>query len=307
MKYFCLDFETANSRAGDICSVGIICVENEEIQHTFYSLVNPETDFDPFCTYIHGITENDVVSAPKISDIVAQIEPIILHYENLVAHYSAFDVRHLVGAYGRAARPLPEIPGIYCTRSISLRAFPGRISYSLHQLTDVFSCDYEAHNAAGDALACHALLRSCLQKTGTANLNDLCNVLKIRPGHIHNCEYAPCLVKTPAKKPLAVTRTASELDETHPFFGREVVFTGTLTSMRRADAAQLVVNCGGIFSDTLRKTTNFLVLGMQDALKLNGNEKSAKVQKAEKLLAQGADIQVVGENEFLMLLNNRTA
>lgn len=205
MKYFCLDFETANGDAGAICSVGIVCVEDGEIRRTFYSLVNPEAYFDRFCISIHGIRQKDVAGAPKLPEIAAQMEPIMLQYENLVAHYAAFDVRQLIGAYRRAARPLPELPGVYCTRSIARRAFPGRVSYSLHKLTDVFSCDYEAHNAAGDALACHALLESCLAETQTADLRGLCGALSIRPGSIHNGVYTPCLAKSPAKKRPAAT------------------------------------------------------------------------------------------------------
>lgn len=308
MRYFCIDFETANNDPGSICSVGIVAVENEKIIREFYSLVNPETQFDEFCTMVHGIREKDVRNAPKVREMLAAIEPFFAEYKNLVAHYSAFDVRHLIGAYARYGMGVPNIESIICTRSVARRAFPGRISYSLHDLTDVFQIEYDAHNALGDARACAALLNACFVETSTDTIADLCKTLRIKQGSISDGDYTKCLAATsPATRAntrIKVNAETSIFDENHPFFEQEVVFTGTLDSMKRADAAQLVVNCGGVFSDTLRKTTNYLVMGMQDIRMLNGKQKSSKVSKAESLLAAGADIQIIGEDDFLAIVQS---
>jgi len=305
MRYFCIDFETANSNPGSICSVGIVAVENGKNVREFYSLVNPESRFDEFCTMVHGISETAVETAPKVREILPTIEQFVVEFENLIAHYSAFDIRHLIGAYAKHGAHLPNIRSIICTRSVARLAFPGRISYSLHELTDVFRIEYDAHNALGDAKACAALLNACFAVTNTDNLDDLCKTLLIKQGNITNGDYAKCFATKShfarASAKIEVVAETSVFDENHPFFEQEVVFTGTLDSMKRADAAQLVVNCGGVFSDTLRKTTNYLVMGMQDIRMLNGKQKSSKASKAESLLAAGADIQIISEDDFLAI------
>ena len=54
-----------------------------------------------------------------------------------------------------------------------------------------------------------------------------------------------------------------KFDETHIFFNKQVVFTGTLC-MPRKEAMQHVVNIGGKVADSVTKKTNFLILGVQD-------------------------------------------
>lgn len=303
LRYFCIDFETANQEPGSICSVGLVCVKDGTVEKEYYSLVNPETWFDDFCVAVHGITEKDVAAAPKLGEMIEVITPIITEYSSLVAHYSAFDVRHLIGAYHKCNIQLPELDNIICTRSVSRRAYPGRISYSLHNLTDLFNCDYEAHNALGDAKACNELFKSCLAHANAHDISDLCKALRIRSGSIHAGVYTNCIAKPiSTQTKISVLAANGIFDIDHPFYQSEIVFTGALASMSRKDAAQLVVDVGGIFSDALRKTTNYLVMGMQDISKFNGKEKSAKTIKAESLLAAGADIQIIGEDEFIKLL-----
>jgi len=45
-----------------------------------------------------------------------------------------------------------------------------------------------------------------------------------------------------------------------------------------------------------------LVIGQQDLRRLRGETKSAKLRKAESLVDAGHDIEVIGEAEFLKML-----
>ena len=74
--------------------------------------------------------------------------------------------------------------------------------------------------------------------------------------------------------------------------------------MTRLEAAQRVVDCGGKCADGMSRRVNFLVLGEQDYRKLNGQSKSTKMRKAEALLAQGAEIEVLPESDFLQMLGD---
>ncbi len=57
MRYIAFDVETPNRYNDRISAIGIAVVEDGEIVHNFYSLVNPETGFDWFNTQLTGIDE----------------------------------------------------------------------------------------------------------------------------------------------------------------------------------------------------------------------------------------------------------
>ena len=81
---------------------------------------------------------------------------------------------------------------------------------------------------------------------------------------------------------------------TGPFAGMTFVFTGKMAMLERKDAEKLVRKLGGVPNDAVSKTLTFLVIGDKKT-----PEKSTKQKAAEKLVAQGAPIQVISEGEFL--------
>jgi DNA polymerase-3 subunit epsilon len=92
-------------------------------------------------------------------------------------------------------------------------------------------------------------------------------------------------------------------DESHALFGRVVAFTGTLKSMKRRDAFQIVLDAGGQPADGINMNTNLLVCGEQDIRRLaSGATMSYKLQRATDLRLKGRDIELVGELDFLQLL-----
>lgn len=91
-------------------------------------------------------------------------------------------------------------------------------------------------------------------------------------------------------------------DENHPLFGKVCVFTGTLEKMQRKEVMQLVADLGGIPGDNITKKTNYLVLGNNDYCKTIKDGKSTKQKKAEKLILDGADLQIIPEEVFYELV-----
>ena len=87
--------------------------------------------------------------------------------------------------------------------------------------------------------------------------------------------------------------------------GEEIVFTGTLSLLRR-EAAKLAAIAGCDVMPNIRKTTTLLVVGDQDIQRLAGQEKSIKQRKAEELIAKGQKIRILKENDFLQIINNAT-
>jgi hypothetical protein len=61
------------------------------------------------------------------------------------------------------------------------------------------------------------------------------------------------------------------MPEDGPFYGKTVVFTGTLScGLTRVEAAQYVVNAGGRVTNSMSKKVDFLILGQQDSYKVSG-------------------------------------
>lgn len=92
-------------------------------------------------------------------------------------------------------------------------------------------------------------------------------------------------------------------DPTHPFYGKEMVFTGALRSMTRARAWEVIAAVGATPAPGVTKKTSILVMGFQDARVLRpGATLSAKAQKASDLRAKGQPIELMPEEDFFQQL-----
>lgn len=77
-------------------------------------------------------------------------------------------------------------------------------------------------------------------------------------------------------------------DESHPFFNKMLVLTGSLQAMGRNEASAKIKAKGGRTADTVSKKIDYLVVG---------EEPGSKLEKAKKL-----GVQVLSEDEFITLL-----
>ena len=91
-------------------------------------------------------------------------------------------------------------------------------------------------------------------------------------------------------------------NEDNPFYKKYVTFTGTLERMQRKEAMQIVATLGGICKDSVIEKTNYLVLGNNDYNPVLKGKKSSKLVKAEKMRADGKDIEILSESLFYDLL-----
>ena len=85
------------------------------------------------------------------------------------------------------------------------------------------------------------------------------------------------------------------------FFGKTLVFTGALQAMLRDAAAEKASAHGFTIAYGVSKKVHFLVVGIQDISVLAGHTKSSKHRKAEDLIAQGHNIRILTEDEFLRM------
>ena len=92
-----------------------------------------------------------------------------------------------------------------------------------------------------------------------------------------------------------------------PLAGASIVFTGTLVSMGRKDAQKAARDAGASTPSSVTQTTTHVVLGDDDYAKYESGWRSTKLKKAESLRAAGADLRVISEREFLVMIGASNA
>jgi tetratricopeptide (TPR) repeat protein len=84
--------------------------------------------------------------------------------------------------------------------------------------------------------------------------------------------------------------------------GQLVVFTGKLSSLGRREARALVARLGGDTAEDVNAKTTMLVVGAE-----GDGVKSHKLKRADDMIAEGAPIRIVPEDEFCRLVGVPTA
>ncbi len=72
--------------------------------------------------------------------------------------------------------------------------------------------------------------------------------------------------------------------------------------MPRRTAAEAAAEAGCDVANSVSRKVSVLVVGTQDLRRTNGQSKSSKHRKAEKMIEEGWDISIIGEEDFLALV-----
>lgn len=96
------------------------------------------------------------------------------------------------------------------------------------------------------------------------------------------------LVERLAAAGLTMTFTPPASQEDNPFFGKTLVFTGTMPTLGRAEAKTMAQDVGAKVSGSVSKKTDYVIAGA---------EAGSKLEKAQQL-----GVMVIDEAEFLRLL-----
>jgi DNA polymerase III subunit epsilon len=275
MSWAAIDFETANQTRGSACALGIAIVEDSQVVQRSSWLIRPPTlDFNPYNVMIHGITADDVASAPTFDVLWPSIQGL-LEGRPVVAHNASFDtsvLRHSLDAYGL---PWPNLKYV-CTRVRAKKVWTDLLSYSLPVVADRCGIKFLHHDPEEDAVASAEVALRCCEALSTPEPAAAAEAARLRIGALSPGGYQPC--QAIVLRPSQMAPQTYRFDQDHPFFGATVVFTGTLESMVRRDAMQLVLDLGGHCTATVTKHTNFLVVGDQDFRKFTDGISSSKMK-----------------------------
>jgi len=301
LDFVAIDFETATSDRHSPCEIGLTFVENGKIIESKSWLIKPFSYpyFDSFNIMIHGITPNHVANEPEFPEIWRIINPLI---ENkfLIAHNAGFDFSVLRRTLEYYNLPFPNLT-YACSYIISKKVWQGMPAYDLKTLCQINNINFKHHRAGDDSKACAELTLKAFNETGTNSINDFPEKLKTTIGYLYPGGYKSSESKRiyrPKNLNLIIGDTSKHNTESI-FYGRTVVFTGTLSSMPRSEAQQIIADIGGHNGNGVTNETDYLIVGHQDYRIVGEDGMSSKQEKAVRLIEKGSELEILSEEEFL--------
>jgi DNA polymerase III subunit epsilon len=302
MDFIAIDFETANRYRTSACAIGLTYVRNMEIVDQEYHLIRPVPfHFDRINQQVHGISADQVVSAPTFDELWAGIAPKI-NNRQLVAHNASFDfsvLRKVLEAYDL---PFPNIQ--YCCslqlfKKLNLPLPNNRLSSLAHY----YNLKLQHHHALSDAQVCAQITLELMKDFGCSSIDELAMQFGYRLGEISGA-YTESFSRTlTEKQPLEQvqrkfqarthTYTANRLKfQNHTYEGlrgKRIVISGVFSKVDREDLRLMIINNGGKVLTGVSGKTDCIVCG-----------DNMGPSKRAKAIALG--IPLISEDEFLVMI-----
>ena len=302
-RFVCVDLETTglSPQYDEIIEICAIKIANQQQIGSFHTLIKPQEEIDDYITELTGITNKMVSDSPSIEFVLPKLIEFIAD-EIVVGHNVSFDVNFIYYNYLEYYNKYFQNDYIDTMR-LSKRLYPELPHHRLNDLIELFDIKTDgAHRANRDCEAT-VLCMNYLKKTALQKYETVDNFKRIfKKKKVSNRE------KTDLRN---ITARTTDFDVNNPLFKKNVVFTGTLEKMTRKEAAQLVVDFGGIAQNNITKNTDYLILGNNDYCSSIKNGKINKQKKAESLILNGSDLKIIPENVFYDIisewLNNEEA
>ncbi|MSS64239.1 exonuclease domain-containing protein [Velocimicrobium porci] len=267
-------------------------IKNNTIIDTFETLIKPPiSNLSPHVISLTGITDTMLETAPSFSESISSFL-LFLGDVPIVGHNVISDLSFLNKELNEAN--LPILTNDYIdTLTISRKLFPEFIHHKLLDMASYYEIDLSgAHRALTD---CY-ITNSCFLKLKQTMLASFPTVK----------DYLFSFTNTGRRLKAESIFPSAEPNGNFPndIWQKTFIFTGILKTMSRREAMLKVVNLGGLLSDKLNSSVDYLVAGIgeEEILVAEGGI-SRKLEKAIKLQQKGHPIKILSEEEFTILLN----
>lgn len=299
IDFISIDFETATKDRHSPCEIGLTFVKKGEIIESKSWLIKPFSFpyFDSFNMYIHGIKPEDVFDKPEFPEIWNEIKPLIEN-QLLIAHNAGFDISVLRKTLDYYKIPYPNIKYL-CSYIISKKVWKGLNAYDLKSLCIINQINFKHHRAGDDSRACAELSLIAFKKADINFIEEIPFKIDITIGELFPERYKPSESKRDYSSKIPVIGNKEKQNPESIFYLKNIVFTGTLSSMTRIEAQQLIADIGGNNGKSISNDTDFLIVGQQDYRIVGEDGLSSKQEKAIKLIEKGSKIEIISEEAFL--------
>ena len=274
----------------DIIEIALVKIRDGQKIDSYYSLINPGYPIPDFIIELKGISNDMLLSAPSIENIIHDIQ-LFLGDDIIVCQNAPYVINFLYDQFtDYNTEPLKN--DFIDTCRLSRWLYKELPDHRLETIVSSLGLESEnpgrAFSDAIDTSRCYECMKNYIKE----NEIDLYSLTKRKRSKNK-------------KHRLTINDINLEnviVDTDNPFYGKYFVFTGALETFRREDAERLVAENGGYFGDSVTKKTNFLVLGDYENIKTVKGGKTRKLLKAEELILSGQDLQIISEVFFLDLL-----
>lgn len=324
-EYVVLDIETTGlSRWRDkIIEIAAVKYEKTTEKETYSTLINPGRRIPEKVTELTGITDEDVLEAPKIREVLPELKAFLGDLP-IVAHNAPFDMGFLSVAFSNAKESFTNtsIDTLYLVKLMPLNAERNSLEILKRE---ILLQDRISHRALADVYTTAELFAYIVEEL-PKQLTAKAIVESAGAGDAqhHSQRYSAFYDVDPERepgeilfvgdeisskfdkfksvpKPRDIQPTMDNIDPEGPLYGKSIVFTGELT-ISRAEAMQLAVNAGAVVKTSVSRKTNYLVVGKQDKSLVGEDGMSTKEENAYAINEQGkAHIEIIGEDEFIKL------
>ncbi len=161
------DIETSGKYPleSEVCEIAAVKWRGGKIVDEFQTLVAVSRPMSAEVINIHHITNEMLVGAPKISEIIKKFRTFV-DDGFVIAHHAPFDLGFMAHEFEKAGLALPVAPA-FCSSILSRRAFPQAANHRLQTLIGFFKLPQgQAHRALDDARACLEVALKVFEKVG---------------------------------------------------------------------------------------------------------------------------------------------
>lgn len=170
----------------EICEIAGVKFVNGQVKDVFSSLIKPTRRMSDEVIKIHGITNEMVVNAPPIAEVIKKFHAFIGE-TTLVAHHAPFDLGFVSVAFEDIGLPLPKAP-VICSSLLSRAVITDSENHKLQTLIPHLGLTQgSAHRATDDAQACGELLLKCIER---GNIESLDKLWPLQRGQLNWANYS---------------------------------------------------------------------------------------------------------------------
>lgn len=223
--YVLLDIETTglDSQCDEIIEIGAIKARDLKVVDTFHSLIKPKHQIDEFITELTGITNEMVMNAPNIKEVL----PMFISFcDNniLIGHNVNFDINFIYdNLLNCNMNPLKN--NFVDTLRLARRILPELSHHRLQDLAEYYNINTEGNHRSMKDVEITNIIYFNLKKDAIEKFNTIENF-------IDSCKRPP----RDRFKFSDIKATTDDINEDNPFYDKYVAITGTLEKMQRKDA-----------------------------------------------------------------------
>ena len=290
--YAILDLETANNDRGSVCAIGIVYVEDNSVVDTYYTLVNPHSEFSNMCMRIHHIKPEHVTDAPSFADVwpglYAKLRAI-----PIVAYNASYDMYHLEKAIYDAGYGEPNLR-YTCALKLAKQWVPAQ-SHKLENVAAHFGITYTPHEALDDARATAGIMIAMMRSHDVTSLHSFMRLSNRSYDYTIFDKYDPVTDQVDSDNVQVRTKSFQHGDGT-ALKGKGIYICGALNMLTKDELKVTLAEVSCNYKAKLTKQVDMVII----------SDKALGTDRADKCISDARAInnqmEIINESEFIDML-----